>query len=220
MNAIVTINYLLPRWSDITLGRMGEYADRIGAILYVARPEVYHSFLDRGPIFSEAVTKWDRVALIDADCVISRQAPDIFAVHPGDGRVWMVPDCKEGEVNKRWLPQMVTMQAIFGSIYWFEGYGNFGVTLVEPCHVDAFFHWHDIQDVNHDQTCFNYLIRKFKYKLGWMARPWNSMAITLGLHDQLESIEQMASGAHIAHIAGFNPSIRQEAIETLDRLMP
>jgi hypothetical protein len=218
MNAIVTINYQLPSWSDITLGRMDEYAKRIGVTLHVSKPEVYRSFVDRSPVFLEALGMYDRVALIDADCVISRETPNIFDHE--ERKVWMVPDCKEGEINKRWLPQMVTMQAIFGSVGWFEGYGNFGVTIVEPSHADAFKNWHDIQDVNHDQTCFNYNIRKFGYSLGWLERRWNSMAITVGLCDELSSVSAMADGAYIAHTAGFRKEIRQTAIEELDKLMP
>ena len=46
------------------------------------------------------------------------------------------------------------------------------------------------------------------------------MAITLGLHDELESVSAMANGAYIAHTAGFRKEIRQTAIEELDKLMP
>lgn len=218
MNAIVTINYQLPDWSKITLGRMEEYADRIGVTLDIVRPTEYRSFLDRGPIFEDKIQDYSRVALIDADCVVSRMTPDIFVHHPG--YVWMVPDCKEGELNRRWFPQMVAMQAVFGPIGWFGGYGNFGVTIVDEGHFEAFRKWADIPDVNHDQTNFNYRIRKLHYSLGEMDRRWNSMAITLGLPDELSSIPAMADGAYIAHVAGFHPSIRQEAIETLDCLMP
>lgn len=133
MNAIATLAYKLPDWSRLTIQRMVDYAKRINAEFCLLSPEEYTGFLCRGPLFKQTLLRFDRVCFIDAGCVVSRDAPDIF--EHGPGIVWMAPDSPYGDDGcEARFNDMLIMQTVCGSIHWFQGYGNFGVTLVDREH--------------------------------------------------------------------------------------
>ncbi len=211
MNAIATLAYKLPDWSQLTINRMAEYAKRINVEFCLLSPKEYAGFLCRGPLFKQVLLQYDRVCFIDADCVVSKNAPDIFEHEAGV--VWMAPDAPYGDdaCTSR-FSDMLIMQTVCGSISWFQGYGNFGVTLVDRMHAEAFDGWLPIPDVHNDQANFNYLIRKFGYQCGFMDRRWNRMGISVGLPNSFESVEVIAKDAFIAHAAGFNKHVSETEI--------
>ena len=233
MNAIATVAHKLPDWSRLTISRIEEYAKRINVELCVLTPKNYTGFLCRGPLFKEVLLQYERVCFIDADCVVSRLAPDIFAHDPGF--VWMAPDAPYGDdaCSARFNDMMI-MQAVCGSINWFQGYGNFGVALVDSKHADAFDGWLPIPSVHNDQANFNYLIRKLGYRCAFLDRRWNRMGISVGRPNCIEAVETIAKDAFIAHAAGFDKYVppnrsvdpdfprknREQAIRLFDELLP
>ncbi len=71
-------------------------------------------FKTRGPLFGEVCVSHDRTAFIDADCVISREAPSIFTEHER-GHVWMAPDAPPGDDDCLCrFHDMMVLQAICG----------------------------------------------------------------------------------------------------------
>jgi hypothetical protein len=221
-NTIVTVTHNLPAWSEITLGRMQEYQARFGCGLVALCPKKYSGFMDRAALFKDALNQFGRCAFIDADCVISREAPDIFAAHP-EGSVWMVSDSPASD-EKNECPQrfqdMMLVQAVQGAIGWIHGYGNMGVVLCDAAHAEAFDNWLDVPGTHHDQAQFNYHARKLGYPMNFMDRKWNSMGIGKGLTNQIGTCRKIAEGAFIAHAAGFRAADRKYAIETFDRVLP
>lgn len=232
MPAIVTLAHNLPAWSDITIGRMREYADRIGAEFVLLQPDNYNGFMDRAALFRNAAMLYGRVALIDADCVVSRESPDIFAMHE-PGRVWMVQDAPAGQDGAlyRWQ-DMLFVQAVRGGCNWISGYGNMGVVVCDSMHAQAFDDWIDVPGTHHDQAQFNYLVQRLGYGRGWMDPRWNRMGITAGHPNRLEFCKDIATGAFIAHAAGFTQyhpqgetkedgeRRRAEAIRIFDSVLP
>lgn len=228
MTGIVTLASNLPPWGEITIPRIREYAQRIGAEFVLLKPPKYEGFFSRGPMFKEQALRFERTCFIDADCVVSREAPNIFDWH-ATGSVWMAPDSAPIDEHQHCRFQdMVLMQAVLGAIGWYRGYGNMGVLLCDAGHAaqDSIFdYWQEIPGVHNDQANVNYRIRKWGYTAGFMARAWNCMAISIGLPNTLDSVPYMADIAHIAHAAGFShhpdgEKNRQAAIEKLNELMP
>lgn len=232
MPAIVTIASNLPKWGDITIPRMRHYAERIGATLSIVEPESYSGFMDRSLIFMDALEKHGRCAFIDADCVIARNAPDIFETHR-EGCVWMVQDAPEGMDGSVCRYQdMIFVQAVRSGIGWVKGYGNMGVVVCDKMHIFAFQNWIDVPGTHHDQAQFNYMVEWLRLDRGWMNPAWNKTGLVSGRPNKLEFAKEIANGAFIAHAAGFNQFHAQgetkedgerrrlKAIEIFDSILP
>jgi hypothetical protein len=217
--AVATIAGNPPQWVDVTVGRMRDYATRTGAELVVLEPKDWHGAMDK-QLLRDVVASFDRALLLDFDVVVSRLAPSVFDLC-ADEAVWMTLDTAPGEPHC-WIrgKEMVTSQAMLGSLCWTSGYGNSGVIVASRQHAEAWSGWIEIPSELCEQTNLNYRIRQLGMKVGWLHRNWNSMGINNGLKDSLESCEALACDAFIVHTAGFSWESREEAIPTLDRLLP
>ncbi len=219
MKAIATIAANPPDWASITIGRMREYADRTGADFIVLEPKEWHGMMDR-KMLRDVVASYDQSLLLDLDIVVSREAPSLLGLCPDD-TVWMTPDSEPGDlVCSHRVRDMVVIQAMLGSVCWVSGYGNNGVVVASRQHANAWSDWVPVPLALCEQTTLNYRVRKLGFKIGWLDRKWNSMAINNSVPDCLESCEAIARDAFFAHAAGIPGDIRPSAIIAFDKLVP
>lgn len=234
---IVIAKNLPPWWDGIVLPRMADYAVRCEAKLDIIVPSEWRGMMTR-QVTGEHVARYDRSLVLDADLVISREAPDIFDAHE-PGKVWMANDAEPGDPDcmRQW-PLIVALQAIRGSINWTKGYGNSGVILCDRDHSGAWTHWLDLPaNTCPDQANLNYMFRIGKFPMGVLGREWNSFGLNTqrmpiewedgnGKHidwpgyNELHRVEGICHGAHIFHAAGFAEPDRTAAIEKANELLP
>jgi hypothetical protein len=236
--AIITIASNLPDWwYQCVKPRFTHYANKCGAELVVISPPVWNGMMTR-QITADYVMKYDRSLVLDADTVISRDAPSIFDVHPA-GKVYMASDSEPGDPDadrQHWL--MVHLQAICGPIGWTKGYGNAGVILCDWNHSDLWREWVDLPSgYCPDQANLNYRLRRKRPEaVGLLGREWNSFGLNTPLteaerneyescerpivYNASERIPDICQGAHIAHAAGFVHAHRDYAIRLMDIILP
>lgn len=222
MNAIVTCASSMPEWFDrIVLPRMKDYAARCHAELHVVTPTMWRGVISRGEMIAPVVREHDRTLVLDADIVISREAPNIFDAFPA-GRIYAIRDSLPSDehcLNR--IADVVALQAIWGSCEgrWTDGYYNAGVVLCDRRHDLIWSGWRDcLPQMWPDQANLNYQAHKFYGRIEPISAAWNGFAMACGyLHPQSGALLAM-SQCHIAHVAGFED--RESAIVHLDRVMP
>lgn len=220
-NAIaVCASNLPPWWSEISEPRIAEYARRCGAQFRVVTPEHWRGVVSRGVCIRPVVHEFERTLVIDADVVISREAPNIFDSFPKTGNVRMALDAKPGdEIGWNRIDDIVAIQAMCGGVRWTKRYYNAGVVLCDRMHTLVWDHWVDfVPEMWPDQANINYFAHKY-YRVEALPREWNSFGMNNGfLTNPPDALIKIAHGSHIAHAAGF--ADRDSAIRKLDELMP
>ncbi len=243
--AVITMASGLPAWFDeIVLPRMMDYAKRCDAELVILSPE-WKGMLTRQCTRPE-VRKHGRSLVLDADVIISRNAPNIFEAHP-EGLVYMASDSEVEDPDAiRQFPLMVAAQAVCGPIGWCRDYGNSGVILCDWKHSTLWDGWCQFPDNTCiDQINLNYRLRQqFGLKgCGVLDRKWNAFGLNTpfgyGGHNY-EMVEfskrtgmpleyhfnnparvpEICHDAYIAHAAGFQGEGRDSGIRDMDKLMP
>ena len=243
-NAIIVIAKDLPDWwTDIAHPRMVLYAQKCAARLVVITPDKWEGQLTR-QITAEHVAQYDRSLVLDADVVISREAPSIFDVH-GHGFAWAAQDCAPEDPKAYRQFHIITMlQAIMGPLKWTEGYANTGVVLCDREHANLWRNWTPLPPGTcPDQANLNYKIRQTHHGFAPMARAWNAFGLNspdapgteipfvmtnegrvpmdlMEPYNALWRIPAICSGAYIAHAAGFSGPERCEAIQKMNKLLP
>jgi len=159
-----------------TIGHQRDYAKRCDADYSAVTsddqsfPIQHYRKLD---LISDALTKYDRVAWIDADILISKKAPSIFDE---------VPEGKLGIFNEATWIDRSKDAAEWKELTGFElpanTYYNTGVMVVEKIHSGIF----DQPDVfiNHygEQTYLNMMIAKSGVKIHKLSHHFNRMSCT------------------------------------------
>lgn len=159
-----------------TLGLMKEYAERIGAEIHVVTsddPSIRIGHYRKIKVLNEILDRYDRVLWIDADVLISRKAPDIFAEVPEDclGIFNEAPWIDRSNDAKIWFD--LTGFAITPNVYF-----NTGIMVLSKIHKDI-FRMPDIQ-VQHygEQTYLNQRIAECNTKVYYLSHHWNRMSCT------------------------------------------
>lgn len=177
-----------------TIGLMREYAERIGAEFIVnTKPDDTLSVphYNKLQILSGILKRFDRVAWIDCDVLISKKAPSIFDE---------VPEGKFGIFNEApWVDRSKDAEDwanTTGFLLPEQTYFNTGVMVVEKKHADIF----KLPDllINHygEQTYLNQKIIQSGCEIHKLSYHWNRMSCThYGLGE-----EPFVS--HFIHFAG------------------
>lgn len=224
--AIIVLAKDLPVWwEQCSLPRMRQYANICEAELVVHTPEKWQGMMTRMET-ADLVARYDRSLVLDADAVISREAPSIFNAF-SDGFAWATSDSAPNDPKaERQFPIIVALQAICGSLGWSEGYANTGVVLCDREHARLWKEWVPLpKDMCPDQANLNYRIRKTARCFTPLPRQWNSFGLNSvgwdgGWPNALEHIPAICRGAYIAHAAGFAEPERSIAIRRMDVILP
>lgn len=226
-HALITIAKDLPPWyAEIVQPRMIDYAKRIGAEFVEIVPPKWEGMMTR-QMTANYVMRYDRALVLDADVVISREAPDIFALHPS-GAVWMASDSEPNDpLAVRQEHIRTILQSALGPVGWFDGYGNSGVVLCDREHHVLWRNWPQIPArFCADQCAINYKLRASRWAHAILGREWNSFGLNNPFrpcgadYNTLERVPEICQGAHIAHAAGFAGDERDNAIREMDRRIP
>lgn len=184
--AIITIASNLPEWwQAYARPRMADYAARCGAELVVIEPEVWEGMKSR-QITAEYVAKYDRSLVLDADLLVSREAPNIFEQFPA-GAVYMASDSEPSDPDamRQWQ-LIVALQAICDSIGWTKGYHNTGVVLCDRKDSGLWSNWFDLPaHTCPDQANLNWKVRARRHpfnpdlgtNLVTIGREWNAFGL-------------------------------------------
>jgi hypothetical protein len=229
--AIITIAKNLPAWfGECVLPRMEHYAEKCGAELVVIEPPEWDGLWTL-QCTAKYVQQHDRSLVIDADVVISREAPSIFDAY-SSGKVYMANDAEPGDVDCYRQHGIITnMQAILGPLGWVSGYGNAGVILCGWNHRSLWEWWTDLPPFYLvDQANINYRLRHLypRDEIGVLGREWNSFGLNTPFsrvqepmgYNELWRVPDICKDAWIAHAAGFVGEDRDAAIRRMNELMP
>lgn len=222
--AIIVYASGLPSWwTEISRPRIQQYAERIGATFMEVASE-WKGVVGRGEAIDAEMEKlpWDAgVLVLDADVIVSREAPDIFELLEA-GCFHMALDSQAHDTqSKNRLGDIVALQAINGPIGWTMHYGNAGVVLHQAYMRVGWQGWREyIREMWSDQAGLNYRLRSvFEGKFRILPREWNSFGLNNGFEAGVPvDAEKICKGAYIAHAAGLEP--RAEAMMIFDSLMP
>lgn len=217
---IVTISENLGPWFEKhSLPRMQDAAKRWGAELSVITPKQRMGVLGQ-MLMSEAAQAADRTIYIDADCLVSRQAPDPFKEFPA-GHLYAAMDAKPGDfLCFHRAGDIISIQAILGSIRWGATYFNAGVVLCDRAHAGAWSDFCLLPLAFQGQTFINYRARKLGYSLVELPRVWNAMEINTPEHlDQWDNDDDTGF-AHIVHAAGIYGEAREKWMDEVGGIVP
>jgi len=211
---IATISENLGPWFEKhSLPRMQDAAERWGAELSVVTPEQRMGVLGQ-MLMSDIARQADRTLYVDADCLISREAPDPFMEFP-IGNLYAAMDSKPGDqFCFHRAGDMISIQAILGPIKWGAGYFNAGVVLCDRQHAGAWADFCLLPLAFQGQTFINYRARKLNYRLIELPRAWNAMEINT------PEGKQHWEEAHIVHAAGIYDQRREEWMEKVGGILP
>jgi len=222
--SIIVVAKNLPSWwADVSRPRMEEYANKCGAELVVIEPERWDGMLTR-QIVADHVCKFDRSLVLDADVVISREAPDIFEAHQ-TGFAWATSDSAQDDPKAyRQFQLIVSLQAVLGACGWTEGYANTGVVLCDREHAKLWTNWTPLPPgLCPDQANLNYRIRRTGRGFAPLGREWNAFGLNSvqdgGWPNRLELVPDICQGAHISHAAGFSEPGRGVVIRRMDVML-
>lgn len=231
--AVICLAKDLPSWwGECAKPRMEEYAKCCGAEFVLIEPEKWCGMMTR-QMTGDYVDKYDRSLVLDADVIISREAPSIFDAYPASG-FYMASDSEPDDPDAmRQFQLMILSQAVNGAIGWVKGYGNCGVILCNREHAPLWYNWTDYpKSTCPDQLNLNHRLRRcFGVNQPVLPREWNSFGLntrftmdsytaTNGDYNHIYRVPEICRDAHIVHAAGFAEPQRSDAIRLMNQIVP
>lgn len=128
------------------------------------------NFFEKNQVY-ELFDKYNRILRLDWDLIINFNCPNLFDIVP-ENKIGVV--CEDlGSRKKDRISRIETIQNKLGDLNWSEGYINTGVVLASKQHREIFHtSLEDIElvenlnlRVSKEQTFFNYLVRKYNFKI-------------------------------------------------------
>ncbi len=189
MNVIVTICIGDLGYAKHTLSSIKRYADRIGCDFKIIDHRKYPTWgSPKWEIFqiTDFLDKYDRVLYLDADILITEEAPDIFEEVDTDGLGCVLEETgKVANTDHRYVNHILryfyTERGAINPNYDAVDYLNSGVLLLSQCHRDLFQDksektrkfFNKYKDFLQDQTYINYNVDTRNIKLHPISRRYN-----------------------------------------------